>query len=174
MSVQRIWHGLKPHLTFSFKLSNDPNFCEMVQDMSGSTSTRQTRRWCCRSTKKPDPGAQSHPAGIAAEEGPRRHDDLRLVWGCRRQRLISAMRSIAVSACRCCQRHRPPRVRRCCLWTDGDDVGDDLKRARQLARSLALSCKIGEGSAHIVGLWHGAPIGGSLQCRRWHAFQRAP
>jgi len=36
-SVQRIWtaHGLKPHLTRSFKLSNDPQFCEKVQDIVG-------------------------------------------------------------------------------------------------------------------------------------------
>jgi transposase len=36
-SVQRIWaaHGLKPHLTRSFKLSNDPKFCEKVQDIVG-------------------------------------------------------------------------------------------------------------------------------------------
>ena len=36
-SVQRIWaaHELKPHLTGSFKLSNDPKFCEKVQDIVG-------------------------------------------------------------------------------------------------------------------------------------------
>jgi transposase len=36
-SVQRIWvaHGLKPHLSRSFKLSNDPMFCEKVQDIVG-------------------------------------------------------------------------------------------------------------------------------------------
>jgi transposase len=36
-SVQRIWaaHGFKPHLTRSFKLSNDPKFCEKVQDIVG-------------------------------------------------------------------------------------------------------------------------------------------
>ena len=36
-SVQRIWaaHGLKPHLTRSFKLSNDTKFCEKVQDIVG-------------------------------------------------------------------------------------------------------------------------------------------
>jgi transposase len=36
-SVQRIWaaHELKPHLTRSFKLSNDPKFCEKVQDIAG-------------------------------------------------------------------------------------------------------------------------------------------
>jgi transposase len=36
-SVQRIWaaHGLKPHLVRTFKLSNDPKFCEKVQDIVG-------------------------------------------------------------------------------------------------------------------------------------------
>jgi len=31
-TVQRVWkeHGLKPHLTRSFKLSNDPKFAEKV------------------------------------------------------------------------------------------------------------------------------------------------
>ena len=35
--VQRVWkeHGLKPHLTRSFKLSNDPQFAEKVQDIVG-------------------------------------------------------------------------------------------------------------------------------------------
>jgi len=36
-SVQRIWaaHGLKPHLTKRFKLSNDKRFAEKVQDVVG-------------------------------------------------------------------------------------------------------------------------------------------
>jgi transposase len=36
-SVQRIWaaHELKPHLTRTFKLSNDPKFCEKVKDIVG-------------------------------------------------------------------------------------------------------------------------------------------
>jgi transposase len=36
-SVQRIWaaHELRPHLTHSFRLSNDPKFCEKVQDIVG-------------------------------------------------------------------------------------------------------------------------------------------
>ncbi len=35
--VQRIWkeHGLKPHLTRTFKVSNDPNFAEKVVDIVG-------------------------------------------------------------------------------------------------------------------------------------------
>jgi hypothetical protein len=36
-SVQRIWaaHGLKPHLTKRFKLSNDKQFVEKVTDVMG-------------------------------------------------------------------------------------------------------------------------------------------
>jgi transposase len=36
-SVQRIWaaHGLRPHLSKSFKLSNDPKFCEKLRDIVG-------------------------------------------------------------------------------------------------------------------------------------------
>src|SRR6516225_1592230 len=36
-TVQRIWKasGLKPHLTRTFKLSNDPNFAEKVRDIVG-------------------------------------------------------------------------------------------------------------------------------------------
>ena len=36
-TVQRVWkeHGLKPHLTRPFKLSNDPKFAEKVVDIVG-------------------------------------------------------------------------------------------------------------------------------------------
>ena len=53
-SIQRIWsaHGLKPHLTKTFKLSRDPNFAAKVQEVVVSTSTRRTRRLCCRLTRK--------------------------------------------------------------------------------------------------------------------------
>ncbi len=36
-TVQRVWkeYGLKPHLTRSFKLSNDPQFAQKVQDIVG-------------------------------------------------------------------------------------------------------------------------------------------
>ena len=36
-TVQRVWkeHGLKPRLTRSFKLSNDPQFAQKVQDIVG-------------------------------------------------------------------------------------------------------------------------------------------
>ena len=36
-TVQRIWdaHGLKPHRTRAFKLSDDPLFCEKLSDVVG-------------------------------------------------------------------------------------------------------------------------------------------
>ena len=36
-SVQRIWqaNGLKPHLVKTFKLSNDPDFIEKLEDVVG-------------------------------------------------------------------------------------------------------------------------------------------
>jgi hypothetical protein len=36
-SVRRIWHkhGLKPHLTRTFKLSNDPQFAEKLETIVG-------------------------------------------------------------------------------------------------------------------------------------------
>ena len=36
-TIGRIWqeHGLKPHLSKTFKLSNDPNFAEKLEDVVG-------------------------------------------------------------------------------------------------------------------------------------------
>jgi transposase len=67
-SVQRIWnaHGLKPHLTRGFKLSNDKQFVEKVQDvvgLAGQSLGAQRRR------EKSGPGARPHPAGAADEKG---------------------------------------------------------------------------------------------------------
>ena len=52
-SVQRIWaaHGLKPHLTKRFKLSNDKRFAEKVQDIVGLYLTRRRMPSCCRLTR---------------------------------------------------------------------------------------------------------------------------
>jgi transposase len=54
-SVQRIWkaHGLKPHLTRSFKLLADPLFEQKVADVVGLYIwTRRKERWLCPSTRK--------------------------------------------------------------------------------------------------------------------------
>ena len=36
-SVQRVWkeYGLKPHVSRTFKISNDPNFTEKMEDVVG-------------------------------------------------------------------------------------------------------------------------------------------
>ena len=73
-SVQRIWaaHGLKPHLTRSFKLSNDPKFCEKVQDIVGLYLDPPDKALVLSVDEKSQiRGARSHPAGTAVEEGPR-------------------------------------------------------------------------------------------------------
>jgi len=48
-AVSRIWRafGLKPDQTEAFKLSPDPQFIDKSATLSGSTSTRRRRRWCC-------------------------------------------------------------------------------------------------------------------------------
>ena len=53
-SVRRIWqrHGLKPHLVRTFKLSNDPQFAEKLDDIVGSTSTRRRTPSSSRSMKR--------------------------------------------------------------------------------------------------------------------------
>ena len=53
-SVQRIWaaNDLKPHLTHTFKLSNDPNFEEKFWDVIGLYLDLLTRHWCCAAMKK--------------------------------------------------------------------------------------------------------------------------
>jgi transposase len=53
-SVQRIWrkHGLQPHRTRQFKLSNDPLFAAKLPTSSASMSIRRRMPSCCRSTKR--------------------------------------------------------------------------------------------------------------------------
>ena len=54
-SVGRIWraHGLKPHRIESFKISNDPNFAEKLDDIVGLYLNPPERtRWSCRSMKR--------------------------------------------------------------------------------------------------------------------------
>jgi hypothetical protein len=52
-SVQRLWAAsdIKPHLSRTFKLSNDKRFEEKFWDVIGLYSTRRTRRWCCAATR---------------------------------------------------------------------------------------------------------------------------
>ena len=53
-TVQRVWkeYGLKPHLTRSFKVWNDPQFAEKVRDIVGLYLDPPTMRWCYRLTKR--------------------------------------------------------------------------------------------------------------------------
>jgi len=69
----RIWAeaGLKPHLVKRFKISNDPQFEEKVTDVVGLYLNRQTGLGIVCGREEPDPGARSHAAGPALEEGPR-------------------------------------------------------------------------------------------------------
>ena len=48
-TVLRIWHahGLKPHRVRSFKLSNDPQFTEKLEDIVGLYMAPRSMRWCC-------------------------------------------------------------------------------------------------------------------------------
>ena len=65
-SVQRIWaaHELKPHLTRSFKLSNDPRFCEKVQDIVGLYLDPPDKALVLSVDEKSQiPGARPHPTG---------------------------------------------------------------------------------------------------------------
>ncbi len=68
-SVQRIWAetGLKPHLTRTFKVSNDPQFEEKVTDVVG-LYMNPPRTGAQRGREKPDPGARPHAAWPAAQE----------------------------------------------------------------------------------------------------------
>ena len=54
-SVQRIWraNGLKPHLVRTFKLSNDPDFIEKLEDVVGLLyEPARPRPWCSASTRR--------------------------------------------------------------------------------------------------------------------------
>ena len=77
-SVKRIWHahGLKPHLTRGFKLSNDKRFVEKVQDVVGLylCPPGQSLSAECR-REEPGPGARPYSTRAADEKGPSRHHD---------------------------------------------------------------------------------------------------
>lgn len=53
-SIGRIWraHGLKPHLVKSFKISNDPNFADKLEDIVGLYLSPRNMRWFCRSMRR--------------------------------------------------------------------------------------------------------------------------
>jgi hypothetical protein len=77
-SVRRIWHkhGLKPHLSRTFKVSNDPQFAEKLEAIIGLYLNPPEHT--IRRRKEPDPSAGSHAAWPSAEEGALRNHDPRL------------------------------------------------------------------------------------------------
>ena len=66
-SVQRIWvaNDIKPHLTRTFKLSNDPNFEEKCWDVIGLYLDPPDKALVLRCDEKPGPGLGAHPARTA-------------------------------------------------------------------------------------------------------------
>ena len=79
--VGRVWHahGLKPHLTRTFKLSTDPEFVEKLRDVVGLYVDPPERAVVFAFDEKSQIQAlEPHAAGASVEEGPVRHDDARL------------------------------------------------------------------------------------------------
>src|SRR6266704_6114190 len=81
MAVQRIWdrHGLKPHLTKTFKLSGDKRFVEKAL-RCGRPLSQPSRQGpgLVRRREKSNPGTRSYPARTADQEGALRDNDARL------------------------------------------------------------------------------------------------
>ena len=75
-SVQRVWHanGLKPHLLKTFKLSNDPQFIEKLEDVVGLYRTARSRARVMHRRKEPD-SALIAGSPSPDEEGTRRNHD---------------------------------------------------------------------------------------------------
>lgn len=80
-SVRRIWHqhGQKPHLTRTFKVSNDLRFAEKLDAIVGLyLNPPEHAIVLCADEKEPDPGVGLHPAKPTAEKRPLRNHDPRL------------------------------------------------------------------------------------------------
>ena len=75
-TIGRIWrqHGLKPHLSRTFKVSNDPHFAEKLEDIVGLylNAPEHALVFCC-DFEKSGAGSGSHPTGLADEERPGEH-----------------------------------------------------------------------------------------------------
>src|SRR3954468_1444421 len=70
--VQRLWAAseIKPHLSRTFKLSNDTRFEEKFWDVIGCISTRRTRRCAVLQREITMPGIGAHATGAAARHWP--------------------------------------------------------------------------------------------------------
>ena len=80
-SIQRIWstHGLKPHLTETFKVSRDRNFAAKVRDVVWLYLDPPDKALVlCVDKKEPNTSPRPYSARPAHEEGTRRHHDPRL------------------------------------------------------------------------------------------------
>ena len=80
-TVQRIWaaHGLKPHLTRNFKLSNDPHFEEKLVDVVGLyLDPPEHALVLCADEKTSIQALDRTQRGLADSSRPLRHDDPRL------------------------------------------------------------------------------------------------
>jgi transposase len=79
-SVGRIWraHGLKPHRVESFKISNDPNFAEKLEDIVGLYLNPPEHALVLSVDEEPDTSFGPHTTWPAPEERPRPDDDARL------------------------------------------------------------------------------------------------
>jgi transposase len=102
-SVQRIWaaHGLKPHLTKTFKLSNDPQFSEKVQDIVGLYLDPPDKALVlCVDEKSQIQALDRTQPGLPLKKGPRRHADARL-------QATRHHHAVCRARCRHRQSHRP-------------------------------------------------------------------
>lgn len=74
-SVQRIWaaNDIKPHLTRTFKLSNDPQFEENSGTLSACTWRHRIRRWCSAAMKEPGSSSATHATRLAIGHRPHPH-----------------------------------------------------------------------------------------------------
>ena len=80
-SIQRIWstHGLKPHLTETFKVSRDRNFAAKIRDVVGLYLDPPDKALVlCVDKKEPNTSPRPYSARPTHEEGTRRHHDPRL------------------------------------------------------------------------------------------------
>jgi len=74
-TIGRIWrqHGLKPHLSRTFKISNDPHFARNWRTSSGSILRRRSMRWSCAAMKRARCRLWIAPSRPADEERPGQH-----------------------------------------------------------------------------------------------------
>ena len=91
-SVRRIWHshGLKPHRVESFKISNDPEFADKLQDIVGLyLNPPEHALVLCVDEKNPDQAHGSYPTWPAAEAQPAARPAHNLTMARRRCLLLS-------------------------------------------------------------------------------------